>query len=594
MSLEAYATLTILALTFLALIKTRVPPAAVFLGALTAAMTLGLAPIPRLLSGFSNQGMLTVAVLFVVAAGMYSTGAVSRIIEPLVGSPKTTLAAQARILPSLAAGSAFLNNTPLVAMLIPVIQDMARQGALSVRQLFIPLSFASIMGGACTVIGTSTNLIVAGLVADALSGGKTVPGLRQIAMFDPAWPGVPVALTGMIFLMALTRFLLPARKGQTDASPFTRCYSGEFRVKSSGGLSGKPLSETGFTGTPGLTLLSLAREDENVLQEKDPVLKAGDSIAVTADRQALIDLWREDNLIPLHGVTPTENRHDHLLVSAVVSGISSVAGRRVRSLPTSESPYHFRVVALSRDGDCVDTPLARTRIQAGDHVLLEVEESFHYHSQIEQDFIMTKPLKGCYLKRTHRSLPAALITAAMVLAAAFGLMSMLNAALLASVAMVATGCLTLRIAARSIDWETLLVIACAIGLGAAATESGLASHIASMVVRAGGNSPWITLAAVFAGTSIMTNVITNNAAAAFMFPIALSAAQGLDVNAMPFVIVIMISASCAFISPAGYQTNLMVWEPGNYHFTDFVRMGLPLTLVIGVLTIFLVPLVFHF
>lgn len=594
MSFDAYATLTILILTFLTLMKTRVPPAAVFLAALTAAMTLDLAPLPRLLSGFSNSGMLTVAALFVVAAGMYSTGAVSRIIDRLVGNPGTTLSAQTRILPAMAAGSAFLNNTPLVAMMIPVIRDMAKLGSLSLRQMFIPLSFASIMGGACTVIGTSTNLIIAGLAADALAGGDAVPGLREITMFAPAWPGVPLALAGIIFLMATSGVLLRKRSEEKEDDTPSRCYSGEFRVKKSGGLSGRKLSDTGLTGTPGLTLTSLVRDGKTLDLDEDPELEAGDRLALTAEKEALIDLWQEDNLVPHHSGVVSENRHDHLLAGAVISGNSAVVGRRIKALPTSDSPYRFRVVALSREGECVEDALGETRLRPNDHVILEVEESFLYHSQIERDFTMTKLLKGCYLKRTHRSLPAALITAAMVLAAAFQVMSMLNAALLAGAAMVATGCLTLRIAARSIDWETLLVIAAAIGLGAAATDSGLAGHIADLVVTAGGSSPWITLAAIFAGTSLMTNIITNNAAAAFMFPIALSAAQRLEVNAMPFIIVIMISASCAFISPAGYQTNLMVWEPGNYRFTDFIRMGLPLTLLAALVTVGLTPLVYQF
>ena len=242
----------------------------------------------------------------------------------------------------------------------------------------------------------------------------------------------------------------------------------------------------------------------------------------------------------------------------------------------------------------MDMPLEDVRVAAGDQVILEVDDAFLFESQLEKDFSLTKLLKGCYLHRTHKSLWAGIITAAMILSVAFQVLTMLNAALLASVAMLVTGCLSLRVAARSIDWQTLLVIACSIGLGSAVTQSGLAGEIADLIIRMGADSTYTALAAIFAGGSIMTNIITNNAAAAFMFPIALSAASRLDVNAMPFIIVMMISVSCALISPTGYQTNLMVWEPGGYAFSDFVKTGVPLTLIAGILTVLLVPVFFNF
>ena len=216
MTLDAWLTLAILVALFVMLIKTRLPAWIIFLGALTAALTLRLAPEEDLLKGFSNAGVITVGVLFMVAAGMYSTGAITLVADKLVGFPRSLTQAQFRILPPVAIGSAFLNNTPLVAMMIPVIRDLGRTAKLAVTRLYIPLSFASILGGASTLIGTSTNLIIAGLVIDQLASGTAPPGMRELNIFDPAVVGIPAAILGITFIMLFSKKLLP---GPKDTGP---------------------------------------------------------------------------------------------------------------------------------------------------------------------------------------------------------------------------------------------------------------------------------------------------------------------------------------------------------------------------------------
>jgi di/tricarboxylate transporter len=238
--------------------------------------------------------------------------------------------------------------------------------------------------------------------------------------------------------------------------------------------------------------------------------------------------------------------------------------------------------------------LEETRLAAGDKVVLEVNDSFFYVSQLEHDFTLTKSIEGYHIQRTDRAMEAAAITLAMVIVVAMGWMSMLNASLLASGAMLLTGCLKLSTVAKCIDWATLVVIACAIGLESAVTDSGLADQIAQLLTSMGGDDPYVALAVIFLGCTFMTNVITNNAAAAFMFPIALSTAAQLSVNFMPFAVIIMVSSSCAFITPTGYQTNLMVWAPGGYAFGDFVKIGTVMTLIVAVTSLVLAPWVFSF
>ena len=260
MTLAAYLTLALLAVLFLLLIKTKIPAPAIFLGALTVAITLKLAPTGELLKGFSNQGMLTVAVLFMVAAGMYATGAITMIMDKLIGLPKSIFSAQVKILPPIAVGSAFLNNTPLVAMMIPVIRDLSRASRLPAQQLYLPLSFASILGGMCTVIGTSTNLVIAGLTMDAIADGAgNIPGLRAIKMFDPALVGIPIAVLGIIFMIVAGRFFLKRKAEDRTADVALRRYTAEFEVREGSRIVGRTLEATGIASGDGVEILYIQR-----------------------------------------------------------------------------------------------------------------------------------------------------------------------------------------------------------------------------------------------------------------------------------------------------------------------------------------------
>jgi di/tricarboxylate transporter len=238
--------------------------------------------------------------------------------------------------------------------------------------------------------------------------------------------------------------------------------------------------------------------------------------------------------------------------------------------------------------------LAELRLEPGDAAIVEVSDAFFYENRRELDFILTRRLEGYRVQRVDRALIATVITATMVTVAATGLMSMLNSALLATAAMLLTGCLTSSRVWRSLDWQTIVVMGAAVGLEAAVTNSGLSAALAKFIAGIGGSSPMIALSAIYVGTILMTNIITNAAAAAFMFPVALSLANSLGVSFMPFAMVLMSGASCAFINPAGFQTNLMVQGPGGYTFGDFARVGVPLTLLVGAVVLPLALLVYGF
>jgi di/tricarboxylate transporter len=543
--------------------------------------------------------MLTVGVLLMVAAGMYRTGAITVITEKLIGRPKSLMAAQRKILPPVAIGSAFLNNTPLVAMFIPVIRDLARTCRLAATRLYIPLSYSSILGGTCTLIGTSTNLVVAGMVTDYLAkAGPHMPHLRTIGMFDLAWIGLPASIVGIVFLMLTSRFLLPVPKESHDKDEIKRIYGAEFKVIPDSQLIGKSLGELGYVNPVGFKLLELRCKDGSKKKiEKKTLLKADDLLSFSTDLQTIPSIWDTNGLEPAFGPfghEPGSERFTHRLVQAIPSRRCSVLGRNISEFPVNDSPYKISPIAMSRKGKPVPGALSNARIEAGDNLVLEVDERFFHENLNEVEFSMVHRLTGARFKRYDRAVIATLITIAMVAVVALNRMTMLNAALLAAGAMLLTGCLGLKDAGRSIDFKTLIIIASAIGLEASVTGSGLSAKIAHLLASIGGDNPYIALTVVFTGCIAMNTMVTNVASAVFMFPIAMAMAGHLGVNGMPFAITVMLGASSSFISPMGYQTNLMVYGPGGYKFTDYVKIGVPLTILVGFITVILTPLIFKF
>ena len=313
-----------------------------------------------------------------------------------------------------------------------------------------------------------------------------------------------------------------------------------------------------------------------------------------AQADVLPGLWTTLGLVPVFASSMRTQRHQHHLVELVISTQAPAIGHRIADLPLPESPYELMLVGISRHGQAPPQPLAELRLEPGDAAIVEVNEAFFYENRRETDFTLTRRLEGYRVQRVDRALIAMAITATMVTVAAFGLMSMLNAALLATAAMLLTGCLTSNRAWRSLDWQTIVVMGAAVGLEAAVTGSGLSAALAKFIAGIGGSSPMLALSVIYVGTIIMTNIITNAAAAAFMFPVALSLANSLGVSFMPFAMILMSAASCAFINPAAFQTNLMVQGPGGYTFGDFARVGVPLTIIVGAVVLALAPLVYGF
>lgn len=585
MSWQGWATLVLLILTFVLLGRTRLHPAVVLLGALIAAGLLQLAPLPQLLAGFSNESVIIVAAMFVVAGGLWRTGAVTLLAGRLFGIPSNERGALLRTLPPVVGASAFLNNTPIVAMMLPALVELARAGRLALSKLLIPLSYASILGGSLTLLGTSSNLVVAGQVADYnAAGGTDIPAL---GLFSPLPVMAAAVVLGVGFLVVLAPRMLPDRAGAVSAEALP-VFRARFDVPAGSRLVGQLPAAAGLGDIDGRTLV--ARTADGARQRLDPLtpLRAGEQISFDVRGDQLGPLWGTIGLTPVG--EDRGGRHRHRLVGAVVAASSELVGSIYADL-VGETGTGGALVGVSRLG----RPVERASVvEVGDLLALEVDQEWFYLDRGAPDFVLVKKLGSTHVRRTSRAVPAGLITLAMIVVSAFQVVPLVLAAPTAAFLIVAVGALPGADAVKRLDLGVLGALAAAIGLGAAVSASGLGAAIADLVVSVSAGSSYAALAAILVAGVALTNVITNTAAAALLFPIAVEVANLLDVRALPFVMAVLAAANFAFLSPTGYQTNLMVMEPGGYRLADFVRVGLPLTLITVAATWGVIPLVTPF
>ncbi|MEX2545737.1 MAG: SLC13 family permease [Phycisphaeraceae bacterium] len=584
MDWHAWITLGTIALIVAALVRRVAGPDLILLGGLAGLTTLGVVSPADAVAGFGNEGLVTVAALFVVVAGLTQTGAMTMLVQPALGRSRSVASAQARLMLPAAGLSAFLNNTPIVAMLMPVVSDWCKKTGINPSKLFIPLSYAAILGGTCTLIGTSTNLVVNGLLL-------AQPGQRGITMFEIAWVGLPLTLLGLVYMLLVGRRLLPDRAGAFGVNADPRQYTVEMIVPPASLLAGQSIEQAGLRHLPGLYLVEIDRAGE-VLPAVAPEarLHEGDRLVFAGIVESVVDLRKMRGLEPatdqLFKLSAPANQR--CLIEAVVSPSCPIVGKTIRE-GRFRSNYNAAVIAVARHGERLKQKIGDIALQPGDTLLLETSPSFADQQRNSRDFYLVSRVENSTPPRFERAWVALVILAAMVTVVTAGLLTMLQAALAAAVLMILTRCCTGAEARRAIDWPVLLVIGAAFGIAEAMHASGAAHATASTVIGLVGDNPLLVLIAVYIMTSIFTEMITNNAAAVLIFPIAYAAAGAVGAPFMPFAIAIMIAASAAFATPIGYQTNLMVYGPGGYRYTDYLRVGLPLNVAGLLVTVLVAP-----
>ncbi len=587
---QAILTAIVVGATLAALLLGRRAPDMAMIGAVVVLLAAGILTPTEALSGMSNEGMLTVAALFVVAAAVDRTGALAVVIDRGLGRPRSLPAAQLRTMTIPAVLSGFMNNTPVMALMVPAVRTWARKHRLSVSKLLMPMNDAVVLGGLCTLIGTSTNVVVSGLLND-----KT--GLR-LGMFDITWLGVPLLIVGFSYLMLASRssWLLKDRRPAMSAGDDPREYSLEMLVEQGSPLAGRTIEQAGLRGLHGLFLMEIDRAG-HVLTAVEPTerLETGDRLVFVGIVESVVELQK------IRGLRPATDqvfqldgpRSERTLVEAVVSNSCPLVGRTIRA-GQFRSTYDAVIIAVARNGERLRKKIGDIVLQPGDTLLLEASPRFLNRQRTNRDFYLVSEVAGAKTPRHDLAWIACTILAAMVTAATLELVPMVTAAMMAATAMVAAGCIGPNEARRSIEWETLLLIAASFGLARAIDKTGLAELIAQSTIGAAGDRPYLVLAAIYLVTMLFTETMSNNAAAVLIFPIAWQTASNLGLNPMPFIMSITVAASCGFASPLGYQTNLMVYGPGGYKFSDYLRFGGPLNLIVMVVTIVLAPLIWPF
>jgi di/tricarboxylate transporter len=588
MSLQAWIALGVVVGVFVLLASGRHPPHHVLLAGLAVLLVGGIVDPGTAFAGFGNAGVITIAVLFVVAGGLRQTGALTYVVQRALGRPRSAGSAQARLVPPVLLGSAFLNNTPLVAMLMPVVMDWCKTVGIRPSKLLLPLSYIAILGGLCTLIGTSTNLVVDGL----LRAG----GYEGLGLFDISWVGVPCALVGVAYLLVVSQKLLPDRAADLAQPEDPRQYTVEMAVATSGPLVGKSIEEAGLRRLSGLYLMEIHRGSQLIaMVGPTEVLQAGDQLVFVGVVSSIVDVQRIPGLEPATRQVFKLDAHraERIFAEAVVSRSCPLLGRTIRE-GRFRNRYDAVVIAVSRGGERVSGRIGDIELHAGDALLLEAAPSFVEAHRNSRDFYLVSRLDGEGPPTTAQAPLALAILAGMVLVVTTGLLSMLQAGFLAAAAMLLTRCCSEDAAQKSVDWPLLLAIGSAFGLGGALESTGAASALADVLLTRAGTNALLALIVIYGTTMLLTEFVTNNAAAIIVFPIAMSTAESLGVNYMPFAVTVMMAASSSFATPLGYQTNLMVYGPGGYRVSDFLKIGVPLSLLMWAVTCTVAPMVWPF
>jgi len=488
--------------------------------------------------------------------------------------------------------SAFVNNTPIVVMMIPVTLGLSRAHGIAPSKLLIPISYASIMGGCCTLIGTSTNLVVSGMAEEA--------GLRPFGMFELAPVGVIMAIVGVIYLVLFGRRLLPERQTVTSSvsGGQIREFVTELVIREESPLIGQTLDETSLGTKSKLQFLQLIRGERIYWAPKQgPRLKARDIIIAKGPANEIFEAGRTSEVDLVPELAPDEAKVEAR--TKTLAEIVVAPGSRLEGASISEIGFrrHFNVAALAierhgkhRERDKV----VDTELRVGDVILVQGDAEAVEQLKSEEGMILLEGVEGTVVIR-HRAQVAVAIAAAVVLAATFSPLPVVTCALTGAMLMVLTGCLSARQLYRNVDLHTLVLIAGMVGLGAAASATGTAEYAATKllnVIRPLG--PVGILAAIYLFTNLVTEFLSNAAAAVLMAPLAISTAQQLDLSERPFLVAVAFAASAAFSTPVGYQTNTIVYGPGGYKFSDYTKVGAPLNIMFWILATLLIPVFWEF
>lgn len=542
-----------------------------------------------LLAGFADPALITIMALLVIGQGIFQTGALESVSQGLSGyleqAPRRTLLfvfACAFVI------SMFMNNTPVVVMFIPIVVAMAQQLRASASRYLMPLSFICILAGMTTLIGSSTNILVAG-VLEQMSD-------QEIAFFDPAWPGAFLALIGAIYIIVAAPFLLPRRGSAQDERVSGQQYIAEIKITDKHPLNGKAPVAGLFSDLSMLTVRVIRRGPRKLLPPYETPLQSGDVLTVSTTRDALAKLLSShpeylQGMLAISGFEAGSGPARMAISEAMIAPASRMVGRSIEQAGFRRSTGCL-VLGIKRRSHMIREGMMNIRLQPGDVLLLfgyvpQIEAMRENHDLLLLDWATQD------LPDIRRAMRARMIFAGVIIFAAFGILPIVHAAFCGAAAMVAAGCLNVRQAVRAFDMKIFMLIGAAFSMGSALQHTGGAAMIADMVTKGlAGYGPQVLIGGLFLLVAVMTNLLSNSATAILFAPIAINMAASAGIDPKIMVLTVLFAANCSFATPIAYQTNLLVMGPGNYRFADFCRFGIPLTLLLWVSYTVMLPFVF--
>ena len=582
--LDAWITIVTVLGMFSILLFTKWRSDLVFLGAIGVLFVTGVLDAKDAFSGFSGTSVITVGVLFVVVAGLMHTGVLQCIVRYLLGTPSSYSKAVMRLMLPVAALSAFLSNTTVVTLFVGIVKMWAKKLGISPSKLLIPLSYASGMGGVCTLIGTPPNLIISGLYEE-----KTGEAMNILAT---AIPGLFCLGVGVLSVIAMRR-LLPDRKVPESAFEATGEYTVEVQVPSDNPYIGKTLAEAGLFHVKGGSLIEMHHFDESSLPitEDEPIM-GGDHLVYAGQIDELIEMAYTHQLVSadhhIFSINEIDNRCQ--LRTAYVDFGSSLIGTTIGG-SSFEKDNNVTLAAVARLGERIKQAPRNVVLQAGDTLLLVCPRKINLNtSTLKHDlhFFDSDDVPNI----GYGTLISTAIMITMVVLSALDVIPLLQCAFLAAAAMLIFRCCNMEQAMRAVNWEILMVFAGSAVLGLAIQKTGIAECLANGILNVCGTNPLVVMTAVCLVATFVTEFISNTAAGAMFFPIMYEAAEKLGYDPFPFLIALMVSVSSSFATPIGSPTHMLVYGPGGYRFSDFMRIGLLMNIIILAANILIVNLVY--
>lgn len=581
-SFYAWTTIVLVLVMFGLLLFTKLPADVVFVGGMAVLLVCGVLPARDVLSGFSSESVVVVGILFVVVAGLVYTGVLQWIVRHLLGNPSSYPKAIMRLMLPVAMLSSMLSNTTVVALFINVVKMWSKKLGVSPSQLLIPLSYASGMGGICTLIGTPPNLII--------SGFYTRETGVELGIFTTTLAGLFCLAVGILSMIAM-RKLLPKRTSSESSFESISDYTVELLVPTNNPMVGQSVGECGLMDVRGGRLVEIVRFDKEIISPVSPdeFVLGGDRLIYSGQIDSILELRETHHLVNathhVYSVNEVEGRRK--LQTGYLEFGSGLIGKRMADTRFEEN-HEVVLVAIARQGKRLEASPREITLQAGDTLLLEGKNLREKDFNGNVRFFDSEDIQQV----DHKTLVSSGVMLAMVLLSAFHVIPLLNACFLAAFAMILTRCCSIEQARKSINWNVLMVFAGSVCLGMAIENTGIAQRLADGLLGICGTNPLVVLTMICLVGTFITEFISNAAAAAMFAPIAYKSAIALGVNPLTFCVALMIAVSSSFATPIGSPTHMLVYGPGGYRFSDFMKVGLLMNLIILAANLFIVTILF--